>query len=134
MKINYLLLVDDNEIDNLINKKVVLNNQFAVHVDVVKSVEAAINYLVGKARNDQNLLPELIFLDIRMPEQDGFDFLESFQNLDMAIRTKCQIVMLSSSIDPEDYRRATENPYVVEFINKPLTSSALQKLSSMDLN
>lgn len=134
MKINYLLLVDDNEIDNLINKKVVLNNQFAAHVDVVKSVEAAINYLVGKARNDQNLLPELIFLDIRMPEQDGFDFLESFQNLDMAIRTKCQIVMLSSSIDPEDYRRATENPYVVEFINKPLTSSALQKLSSMDLN
>ena len=134
MKINYLLLVDDNEIDNLINKKVVLNNQFAAHVDVVKSVEAAINYLVGKARNDQNLLPELIFLDIRMPEQDGFDFLESFQNLDMAIRTKCQIVMLSSSIDPEDHRRATDNPYVVEFINKPLTASALQKLESRDLN
>ena len=111
-----------------------LNNQFAVHVDVVKSVEAAINYLVGKARNDQNSLPELIFLDIRMPEQDGFDFLESFQNLDMAIRTKCQIVMLSSSIDPEDHRRATDNPYVVEFINKPLTASALQKLESRDLN
>lgn len=134
MKINYLLLVDDSEIDNLINKKVVLNNQFAVHVDVVKSVEAAINYLVCKARNDQNSLPELIFLDIRMPEKDGFDFLDSFQNLDQAIRAKCQIVMLSSSIDPEDHRRATENPYVVEFINKPLTASALQKLGSMYLN
>lgn len=134
MKINYLLLVDDSEIDNLINKKVVLNNQFAVHVEVAKSVEAAINYLVYKARNDQSKLPEMIFLDIRMPEKDGFDFLESFQNLDQAIRAKCQIVMLSSSIDPEDHRRATENPYVVEFINKPLTASALQKLGSMHLN
>ena len=134
MKINYILLVDDNDIDNLVNKKVVEKNAFAGRIDIAKSVEDAIKYLMSKAESDKNSLPELIFLDIRMPEKDGFDFLEIFRNLDESIRNKCHIVMLSSSIDPEDYRRAKDNPYVVEFINKPLTSKALQRLEDLNLN
>lgn len=128
MKVDHLLLVDDSDIDNLINKKVVENNQFARQIMVVKSVNAAIRYLLEIFSEDCPALPDMIFLDIRMPDQDGFDFLEKFRQLDSHIKSQCKIVMLTSSIDADDYRNAMENPYVFGFINKPLTSNALQQL------
>ncbi|HSV77562.1 MAG TPA: response regulator [Bacteroidales bacterium] len=128
MKVDHLLLVDDSDIDNLINKKVVENNQFARQIMVVKSVNAAIRYLLEIFSEDSPALPDMIFLDIRMPDQDGFDFLEKFRQLDSHIKSQCKIVMLTSSIDADDYRNAMENPYVIGFINKPLTSNALQQL------
>jgi len=128
MKVEHLLLVDDSDIDNLINKKVVENNQFARQIMVVKSVNAAIRYLLELFSEDRPALPDMIFLDIRMPDQDGFDFLEKFRQLDSDIKSQCRIVMLTSSIDADDYRNAMENPYVIGFINKPLTSNALQQL------
>jgi len=128
MKVNHLLLVDDSDIDNLINKKIVENNQFATQIKVVKSVNDAFEYILGLFSSDRNAIPDLIFLDIRMPDQDGFVFLDQFRHLDPFIKLRCRIVMLTSSIDAEDYRNAMANPYVVGFINKPLTSRSLQQI------
>ena len=40
-------------------------------------------------------------------------------------KEKCNIVMLSSSNNGSDITAAKNNPYVIEFLIKPLNSSAL---------
>lgn len=128
MAVERLLLIDDSDIDNLVNRKMVEKNAFASMVVVKNSALSALEYLVQTHASDKARLPEMIFLDIRMPDVNGFEFLEKFHCLDEEIRRHCRIVMLSSSIDADDHRRAMDNPYVIHFIKKPLTSNAFAEL------
>lgn len=127
MPVNYLLLIDDSEIDNLVNRRIIEKNAFANNIVIKKSARAGLDYLSETFCSDPAILPDLIFLDIRMPDMDGFGFLDAFAQLDDSIRMRCKIAMLSSSIDSDDHRRAIENPFVVKFLNKPLSAEALQE-------
>ncbi|MCK7554167.1 hypothetical protein MKQ70_03745 [Chitinophaga sedimenti] len=44
------------------------------------------------------------------------------------MKRKCIIVMLSSSLHPEDRERALNSPYVCQFLNKPLTPEKLDEV------
>jgi CheY-like chemotaxis protein len=128
MAVERLLLIDDSDIDNLVNRRIVEKNEFAKHIEVRNSVLTGINYLENTFLLNKEHLPDFIFLDIRMPVLDGFSFLRYFEKLDPFIHNKCKIAILSSSIDSEDYRRAMENRFVLNFMNKPLNGNALKEL------
>lgn len=121
------LLVDDNFIDNMINQKILYNSDFAETVIVKLSCESAINYLQDLAKNNEDL-PEVIFLDIRMPIKTGFDFLVEFQDIQSTKKEAIKIVMLSSSLDPNDHKKIIEFNNVTDFLGKPLTSDLLKHL------
>jgi len=59
---------------------------------------------------------------------DGFQFLEKFEGLSKLITNKTKIVMLSSSSNPSDLKKSTNNPHVIKFINKPLTKEKIGDL------
>ena len=63
-----------------------------------------------------------------MPDMDGFDFLVEYEKLPAFINRRCQIIMLSSSIDPSDHERLKNNPFVNGFIGKPLNRKSLVNL------
>jgi CheY-like chemotaxis protein len=126
-KYRSVLLVDDSHIDALINRKIMENNNFAEQITVLHSPCEAINYL-KKILPESKGLPDAIFLDIRMPEMNGFDFLQKLYLLDGFSDSKIKIYMLSSSLDPVDLRRIKENKLVKRFISKPLTNKALQEI------
>lgn len=128
MKIKHILLVDDSDIDNMVNKRVILKAGYTEEVTVKKSAQAALDYLSENAEDQSALIPDLILLDIRMPEIDGFGFLERFEKLPVHIHHNVDIVMLSSSIDAEDFRRAEENRFVKKFVNKPLKKETIDML------
>ncbi|MBA3900129.1 MAG: response regulator [Bacteroidetes bacterium] len=123
MKYRTALLVDDDADSNFVNSWIV-RKEFAEEVIVKQSVEGALDFL-KKRSEDREALPDVIFLDIRMPIMDGFDFLEEFNKLPDLVKSKCKVIMLSSSFDKNDYHKAIGNQYVYRYLNKPLTVEAL---------
>lgn len=124
MKIQEILLIDDNDIDNFINKKMVTIEHIAEMVTVKNSPIDALDYL----KNKENKFPELIFLDIKMPKMNGFGFLEEFSKFTDDKKEKCAIVMLTSSYNHADIEAAEKNAHVIKFLIKPLNSSKLKEV------
>src|SRR5438874_1958253 len=118
------LLIDDNDIDNFINERMITTTNFAKTVVVKTSAEAALEYL-RKYDSDTSVMPQVIFLDLNMPVVDGFGFLEEYERLPDPLKKFCKIIVLSSSISPEDINRASTNPYVMKYVNKPLNDKYL---------
>lgn len=127
-RVSHVMLIDDNDIDNLINSRIMTAHNFAATVDVKTSTEGALEAL--RAMNEESTnLPSLIFLDLQMPVLDGFAFLEEFEKLSDAVKNNCRIVVLSSSISPEDINRASTNKFVIKYINKPLSEMYLDAIA-----
>jgi CheY-like chemotaxis protein len=124
-KFRNVLLVDDNEIDNFINERIITSSSFCENVIVRNSADGALNYLKEIAGSEDKI-PDIIFLDLNMPVKDGFGFLEDFSKLGDAITKHSKVIVLSSSISPEDINKASTNPYVFKYINKPLSEKYLE--------
>src|SRR5689334_947743 len=127
-KYSHVMLVDDNELDNFINKKLIEADSFSGTTTIHISAQSALDYLKKNA-GDPGQIPDLIFLDIMMPEMDGFGFLDEFDKLNDAVKTKSKIVMLSTSDSFKDLNRANQNKYVKRFLNKPLNAQILAALN-----
>ncbi len=116
------LLIDDNYIDNFVTRKILEGSNFVEKIVVVRSASDAITAL-----RDGLVKPDVIFLDVRMPMMGGFEFLEEYEKIEID-KDEIKIFMLSSSLDPVDIRKSTDNKYITQFIHKPLTSKALEEL------
>lgn len=126
------MLIDDNNIDNFINEKLVKAYYFAEHVYIHTSTTSALEFLrnlqttySGKA---SEMIPSIIFLDINMPILDGFAFLEEYEKLDARLTKQIQIMMLTSSMNPVDIEKSNLNACVKRFIHKPLTEDQLNSI------
>lgn len=128
--VDLVMLVDDNDTDNFISKRIIELTKFAKRIEIKNSGKSALQYLESEKDNDVNL-PDLIFLDINMPIVDGFVFLYEFEKFPDNIKQKSKVIILSSSDNKRDIDRIVNNNYVIKFITKPLTDDVLKDLKNI---
>ncbi|SFD55725.1 CheY chemotaxis protein or a CheY-like REC (receiver) domain [Chitinophaga sp. CF118] len=125
------MVIDDNPVDRYIAERIFTKYEFAEEIVCIDSAKKALEYLIS-FKDIPDKLPHLIFLDIMMPEMNGFQFLDEYKNLPETIKQNCIILMLTTSIHSEDHDKANDNPYVNRFLNKPLNVGVLKGLEDLE--
>lgn len=123
-----VMIVDDNEIDNFVTRRVLEMGDFASHIEVMTSGKHALEYF-EQYKSDLNKIPDLILLDLNMPVVDGFVFLFEFDEFAVEIKEKTEIIVLSSILEKRVIDKILTNEYVSDFIPKPLTESSLKRIN-----
>lgn len=123
--VEQIILIDDSEIDLFIQRRFLEVFNFGKQLKTFVSARTALDWL--STVNGTNT-PQLIFLDLNMPDIDGFGFLLQFSKLPNTLREGIRIVILTSSNSRTDLDKALAFENVVHFITKPLKQSDIESL------
>lgn len=123
-----ILIIDDDEIFEFITRELIAELYPDAEVVSHLSSTEGLQYLKDSMTSPE-AKPDLLFLDIRMPEMDGFELLDELaQSFQISDITPMRIFMLTSSLDANDNRKSVENPFVSGFISKPLEPEQLKEI------
>ncbi|GEC72626.1 CheY chemotaxis protein or a CheY-like REC (receiver) domain [Flavobacterium flevense] len=128
--LDLILCVDDDPITLMLCKKVIVKASFSNNIITAKNGEEALEYFNSILNKEENKLPELIFLDLNMPVMDGWEFLDSFSTDKYSEVNSTNVIILSSTIDPEDLEKSKKYPMVIDFLSKPITTDMLTYLNT----
>lgn len=132
---NKVLCVDDDEVTLMICKMTIQRAQFSKEIITLYNGQEAIEYykqlVLNPATNteDNQTYPQMIFLDLNMPVLGGWEFLDDFMNLFYEKFKDTKVIILSSTVDPKDKKRAEKYPIVVDFFSKPITKEILNEIN-----
>lgn len=126
MKPKNYILIDDNELDIQVNKGLLEISEPDCKVHYFLSCMEAMGFI---SQNPElfNAEQNILLLDVQMPDISGFECLQKYLELDITVRKKTNIILLSSTIDEHDNRRAKNDPLIAGIIEKPLVYEILEK-------
>jgi CheY-like chemotaxis protein len=107
---------------------VITKASFSDEIVTAKNGEEALKYFNSLKTNNSIKKPQLIFLDLNMPVMNGWEFLDSFMSKEYSEYHDTKIVILSSTIDPEDLKKSKKYPMVLDFLPKPISKEMLEFL------
>jgi len=122
------IVIDDDEINNLLCQIIIKQATGSAHVETFVFPQEGLNYIKNNFAQTSDKIETVLFLDINMPEMDGWEFLEEYDTLTEDIKSQLRIILLSSSVNEEDKRRASENKYVANYIVKPLQKETIHSI------
>lgn len=126
-KFETVMIIDDNTIDLYVGSRMITKNNFGKKVLQYSVATEALKYLQVNQDNFSEL-PQVIFVDIYMPEMSGFEFMEEYNKLSPALKKYCKVFIISSSIDNDDIVRSRNDKNVVSFQVKPITIEFLDSI------
>jgi CheY-like chemotaxis protein len=118
-----LVLIDDDTINNLICMRKLQKGLSGLEIIEFTSARKALAFFQGSPPPN----PDLILLDINMPDMNAWELLDSYNTLNLNI----PVVIITSSIDKEDVEKAKLYPIIKQYLVKPLGESKIQKILEM---
>jgi CheY-like chemotaxis protein len=131
-KLNSVLLVDDDEATNFINRRIIEKAGITDHIEVTYNGKEALDYLCCRGKYEkegaQFPKPMLILMDINMPVMDGWEFLNAYRELDSNKKNAKILVMLTTSFTADDKIRAENILEISGFQSKPLDLTKVSRI------
>lgn len=126
-----ILFIDDDPITLMLCKMVISKASFSNEVITAKNGEEALQYFdkllnQSSVKNEENKIPQLIFLDLNMPIMGGWEFLDSFSSSKYSEYNAIKVIVLSSTVDPEDLKKSKKYPMILDFLSKPISKEMLE--------
>ena len=125
-----ILFVDDDPITLMLCKKVIAKTSFANEIVTAQDGEEALKYFntlkYDNTKSTTDKIPQLIFLDLNMPVMGGWEFLDHFTSTDYDEFNSVNVIVLSSTINPEDLAKAKKYPIIIDFLSKPIDTCILK--------
>ena len=126
------LLIDDDDIIQFIHKKVISAADGQADISAVFSVANGLQLLTDWGVDH---LPDFIFIDISMPVNSGFDYLDAlisdYPALHAALLERSRVFLLTSSVNPRDQQRAQGYALIERMLSKPLTPEMMMQLGTL---
>lgn len=124
---NKFVLIDDDTTMNLVHSTTIKHHHPQSEVLEFKSSQRGLDYFQQLIANDEDF-PDFLFLDINMPEINGFEFLQAFEKFPAEKTKGIKIFMITSSLDLRDREKAFSFDKVYGFICKPITIKTLKEI------
>ena len=118
--IRKLAIVDDDSIFVFLTKKNIALTHLVEQMQVFENGFEILEFLKNNLDNPEQL-PEIILLDLSMPIMDGWQFLEQMETIKNNLPCKISMYIVSSSISPDDIKRAQQISLVTDYILKPIS-------------
>jgi|GEM_PF-751789 len=129
-----ILLVDDDEASNFLHSIFINKLGLDLTVNAALNGQEALDFILNKGQ-DKIALPCMIMLDLRMPVVDGWEFMKRYEEqVPKELKEQLKIVLVTISDNKEDKERATTNPYIVDFAQKPLSDGTFKKILNKHVN
>lgn len=125
--IRRLAIIDDGEFDQMLYARLIERTGHVEETLSFFSAEDAIRYFEGAEAQPV----DVILLDLNMPGMTGFDFLEHITRTTPENYADIVIVMLTTSLNPSDIRRAASYECIRDYIKKPLEPDDLARLAKL---
>lgn len=128
-----ILLIDDDVPTNFIHRKIIQKSEVNAHIQVTTSAREGLDFLTqsGKFADLEEVpRPGIIFLDINMPGMNGWEFMEAYRKLDDKQKAQTIIIMLTTSLNPDDRDRAINDEDITTFIHKPLRPEMVAEIAA----
>lgn len=126
-----LLIIDDDQVCNFISTWAAKSTGIFKEIQCVESGKHAVD-IFGEVCKGVVAAPDVILVDLNMPVMNGFDVIEYIQGLTFPNKEDVEIVILTSSDNPIDIRRAMSLG-IKHYVLKSLCLKELQsKLTSLN--
>lgn len=119
-----VVLIEDDQAMNYYHQRLFVKQDFADEVLSYHSAKEALNGI--KCLQQVTLL--YIFLDLNMPQMDGWQFIEELEKLKFDSNIQIKLFVLSSSVNPIDILKAKENSVVIDYLSKPLSIETINNI------
>lgn len=125
-----IMLIDDTPEDIYINNRII--EKYGNGNSVIKfSMGTEAMEFLKTNKDHPDAIPDIILIDIHMPQMNAFEFLDEYDQLPLELKMKSKVFVLSSTFNAADIQKMKANLHVKHFFEKPLTKESLNEIFTL---